>query len=220
MKGVRVLSILIILLAIPAVMNAQLIQGALMGGLNLTQVDGDEVYGFHKAGATIGASAIIPFSKKWSVSIETNYTQKGSYQEPQYNDSLTYEYKLQLDYVEVPVLVHFTDKERLTVGAGFSWGRLVDVKEYEHGYRVETTSLLEGPYDRDDFSILADLKFRLYHRFHFNVRYSYSLSHIRTREFTVGTNVFNREQFNNVISFRLIYNFNEILPDHLREGRD
>lgn len=189
--------------------DAQVIRGAVLGGMTLTQVDGDEVYGFHKVGGTLGAAAIVPFGEKWSVSLETSYVQKGSYQKPQFLDSLTYEYRVNLDYLEVPVMVHFTDKQTVTVGGGFSWARLVDVKEEEHGARVPSTTLFGGPYDRSDISILADIRFRVYQRWHFNTRYAYSLRSIRTREFTKGDDTIVRDQFNNVIAFRLIYIFNE-----------
>lgn len=190
-------------------MDAQVIRGAVLGGMTLTQVDGDEVYGFHKVGGTLGAAAIVPFSEKWSLSLETSFVQKGSYQKPQFLDSLTYEYRLSLDYLEVPVMVHFTDKQTVTAGAGFSWARLVDVKEEEHGARVASTTLFGGPYERSDISILADIRFRVYQRWHFNTRYAYSLRSIRTREFTKGDDTIVRDQFNNVIAFRLIYIFNE-----------
>ena len=129
---------------------AQIIKGEAILGMNLTQVDGDEVYGFHKFGANVGAGVLIPFTKngKWEVSLEALFTQKGSYQSPQYNDTLnsgevlTGEYKLRLNYAEVPVMVMFTDKELISAGAGFAWGRLVGVKEWEHGQLVESVSYL------------------------------------------------------------------------------
>ena len=117
--------------------KAQSILGSFSAGVNLTQVDGDEVYGFHKVGFNGGPSAIIPFGKHWSVSIETLFSQKGSYQKPQFNDSLTYEYRLNLNYVEVPVLIHFEDKKLICGGVGISWSRLVGVKEWEHGRRSD-----------------------------------------------------------------------------------
>jgi hypothetical protein len=193
-------------------LQGQIIRGALLGGFTLTQVDGDEVYGFHKLGLSGGAAAIIPFGEKWSISLETTYIQKGAYQSPQYNDSLSFEYKIKLDYAEVPVMIHYTDKDVVTAGLGFAWGRLVNVQEWEHGKRVSGTTLLGGPYKRDDYSFLADIRFRLRGRIHFNARYAYSLGKIRSREFTVGTQRFIREQYNNVIAFRLIYIFNEDLP--------
>ena len=207
---------LFLLLSPRHVLKAQAIRGAVIAGGNLTQVDGDEVYGFHKVGWNAGAAAIIPFGPKWSVSLENTFTQKGSYQSPQYNDSLSFEYKLRLNYVEVPVMLHFTDKETVTFGAGFSWGRLVGIEEYEHGTKVETTTLLGGPYDRNDWSILADVRFRLAGRFHFNARYAYSLASIRTRTYTVGNDVFNRDQFNNIVTFRVLYVFNEAIEKESR----
>lgn len=212
-KFLYILSCLAIMLSHSYLGHAQVIRGALLGGFTLTQVDGDEVYGFHKTGYTMGAAAIVPFGEKWSVSLETSFIQKGSYQKAQTRDSLSYEYRLAMDYLEVPVLVHFTDKETITVGGGFAWARLVGIKEYEHGNRVETTTLLGGPYDRSDISLIGDIRFRMYRRLHFNARYAYSLDKIRTREFKVGNETLIRDQFNNVISFRLVYVFNEFLPD-------
>lgn len=202
--------------------HAQQIRGAVIGGFNLSQVDGDEVYGFKKPGLNLGAAAIVPFTDRWSVSLETLFNQKGSREREQYrttdtNDVLyTGEYKLRLDYLEVPVLVHYNDRDRITAGVGFSWGRLVNVEEWEHGRKVETTTLNSGTYDPNDINILADIRFRLYKRFRMNFRYSYSLAKIRTREFepipgTPGKPEV-RDQYNNLLSFRIIYIFNEKPP--------
>lgn len=203
--------------------NAQIIKGEAIVGMNLTQVDGDEVYGFKKVGANVGAGVMVPFGKRgrWDVSFETLFTQKGSNQKQQYYDStlfvctgdsvlITGQYKLQLNYVEIPVMVMFTDKEFISFGAGLTWARLVGVKEYEHGQLVENTTLSSGTYDKNDFSILADFRIRLYKSLKFNVRYQYSLLKIRTRDFyDTQCNVETRDQYNNVITFRLIWVFNE-----------
>ena len=199
-------------------LNAQIIKGEAIVGMNLTQVDGDEVFGFKKLGANLGAGVMIPFGKRgrWDVSFETLYTQKGSKQRAQYSDSLnngtviTGEYKLNLNYVEIPVMVMYTDKEFISAGAGLSWARLVGVKEYEHGNLVETTTLNNDVYNKNDFSILADFRVRIYKSLKFNLRYQYSLFKIRTREFEdLAGNTWTRDQYNNVITFRLIWVFNE-----------
>jgi len=200
-------------------LNAQIIKGEAIVGMNLTQVDGDEVFGFKKLGANLGAGVMIPFGKRgrWDVSFETLYTQKGSKQRAQYSDSLnngtviTGEYKLNLNYVEIPVMVMYTDKEFISAGAGLSWARLVGVKEYEHGNLVETTTLNNDVYNKNDFSILADFRVRIYKSLKFNLRYQYSLFKIRTREFEdLAGNTWTRDQYNNVITFRLIWVFNEV----------
>jgi len=210
--------IILIILFSGLQLKAQIIKGEAIVGLNLTQVDGDEVFGFHKFGANVGAGVMIPFGKKgkWDVSIEALFTQKGSSQKPRYNDSLsngeviTGEYKLRLNYVEVPVLVMFTDKELISFGAGFSWGRLVGAKEWEHGQRIYSTTWNSGTYKPNDFSILGDIRIRLWQALKLNLRYQYSLVKIRTREFEdLSGNTWTRNQYNNVITLRLIYVFNE-----------
>ena len=216
----RIFSTLLIALVclVTGELSAQIIKGEAIVGMNLSQVDGDEVYGFKKIGANIGAGVLIPFDRKgrWDVSLEVLFAQKGSNQGPQYDDvdslgnKLTGEYKLNLNYAEVPVLVMYTDKDFISAGAGFSWGRLVGVKEWEHGQQVESTTSNSGTYARNDFSILADVRIRVWQGLKFNLRYEYSLLKIRTRQFEdLAGETWTRDQFNNVISFRLIYVFNE-----------
>lgn len=204
------LLILLIAIFFSGYSYSQKIQGALILGGNICQVDGDEVYGFHKFGFNTGVSAIIPFGKnnQWDFTIETIYNQKGAYQKAKYEAPETGEYKLKLTYAEVPVLIHYTDKEIISVGGGFSWGKLVSAKEWEHGIKTETD--VNGPYKSDDFNILADIRFRLYKKFHFNLRYAYSLGKIRERTYTPdNVSPWTRKQYNNLVSFRLIYIFNE-----------
>jgi len=192
---------------------AQAFQGAVAVGSNLTQVDGDEVFGFKKFGLNASAMAIMPFKDKWSISLEASFSQKGSYQKypPEYlaNQILPY-YNLRLNYAEIPVILHFTDKGFLTFGLGFSYGRLVGVKEIEWGKQTALT-LFSGDYSRDDYNIIFDVMAPIYKRLYFDFRYAYSITKIRTRKFTnaAGDEYF-RDQFNNIITVRLIYIFNEV----------
>jgi len=203
-------------------LQAQRILGAISAGINLTQVDGDEVYGFKKIGFNGGPSVIMPFGKngKWSVTMELLFSMNGAYQKggtsvpdtgevdtnvPAYYDG----YKLNLNYVQVPLMVHFTDKKVIAAGAGFAYGQLVSVKEWEDGIQTQTS--LKGPYTLADFQVLADLRIRLWTKLWANVRYGYSLLPIRTREFTniTGKQEWIRKQYNNVITLRLTWVFND-----------
>lgn len=219
-KKLFFISILILLIVSTNEMVGQIIKGEAILGTNLTQVDGDEAYGFHKFGANLGAGVLIPFDKKgrWDISIEALFSQKGAYQKAFYEDSCdgerrTGEYSLKLNYAEVPVLVMYTDKDFISAGAGFAWGRLVSVKEYEHGVQVEETQADGKTYSQNDFSILADVRIRIYGPLKFNLRYQYSLVSIRERTFQYcdpnSGPPWTRKQYNNVISFRLIWVFNE-----------
>lgn len=198
------------------VSEAQVIKGMLIGGVNFSQVDGDEVYGFHRQGVNAGVGAIVPFTPKWSLTLETLFAQKGAYQGPQYNvvrdgEILTGEYDLRMNYVEVPVLIHYTDKEVISAGAGLSYGRLVGITEKEHGRLVTGTTVNSGTYATDNLEIIGDLKLPLYQNFKVNLRYSYSLVSLRTRDFynLNGVYVKTRQQFHNLFSIRLLWIFNE-----------
>lgn len=216
----RKILLLIILLAFLASSGAyaQRIMGALIAGVNATQVDGDEVFGYHKFGLNAGAAAIIPFNNNWAVTLETIYSQKGAHQRRVYLDSLDGSYDLKLNYLDVPVLVQYTDKDIVTFGAGMSWGRLVGITEQRNGYPLTGTTLESGIYRNSDLNILLDFKFRIIDRLRFNVRYAYSVRPIATREVvdskTGKPNI--RDQYNGMFTFRLYYVFNESLSRETR----
>ncbi len=225
MKNKRIGILFFVLVLISSYGYGQRIKGALIAGMNISQVDGDEIYGFNKVGLNAGAAAILPLGKNFSFTVETLFSQKGSYQKKQYEQDITDtagnviahlngQYKLKLNYLEVPFLIQYTDRDIITAGVGFSYGRLVGVKEYEHDTLNQFTTLNTGPYDRNDYSVLVDLYFRVHKkipRFKLNIRYSYSMRKIRTRDFykTTGEYDTTRDQFNNVFALRLIYIFNE-----------
>jgi len=198
---------------------AQRIMGAAIVGVNATKVNGDEVDGYHKFGLNAGLGAIIPFGNNWSVSLENIYNQKGAHQRKRVNDSLDGSYDLKLNYLEVPVLLQYTDKDIVTFGAGMSWGRLVGISEQRNGYEMPGTTLESGIYRGSDLNILLDVKFRLIDRLRFNVRYAYSLRPIATREIidskTGKPNI--RDQYNGMFTFRLYYVFNEKLSRQSRK---
>ena len=211
MKLSRII-LLFILITVGLKVNAQKIQGAFALGTNLSQIDGDEVYGFKKLGLNSSAIAIIPFKEKWAVSLEASFSQKGALQIYPYEydpDKETPYYKNTLTYAEVPILIHFTDKEFMTIGAGASWGRLVEINEVEWGVKTDA-GIFSGHYKRYDINAIIDIRFPIKERLKFNFRYAYSIGKIRTRTYIndIG-DTWSRNQYNNVLSFRLYYIFNE-----------
>lgn len=194
---------------------SQIFKGEIIGGTNLSQVDGDEAYGYKKYGLLGGVGVIMPVYKNWSLSIETLYSQKGSKLRPQFNDSLDGSYKLKLNYAEVPFMIQYTDRDVASAGIGVSWNRLVKVDEFRNGYQVDSVSILTKVFDRDDWMAFADVRVRVFKGLILNARYSYSIDKIATRTVIDSEsgkpNV--RNWYNNVWSFRLIYMINEKRPE-------
>jgi len=147
----------------PFFASAQRFIGGLTAGINLTQVDGDQVFGYHKVGFNGGPFVKLMIDKKqrFSVTIELLYSQKGAakkYPGPNrieynhaLNDTTLYDtrytgfdkkffYKLRTDYLEIPLLFHYDDpRSKISVGVGIAWSRLVYIKETLHDYTVNDT---------------------------------------------------------------------------------
>ena len=191
--------------------SAQIIKGTVIAGGNLSQVEGDEIKGWSQLGFTGGLGAIVPFAGgNWGINLETLFSQKGSFQKKQFeSDSLTNEYRLRLNYFEIPLYVTYTDKEVVSFGLGGYWARLVSAKEQEHSGSQEPY-IDTVPFNNYDVGFLIDAKVRIWKHLHVNVRYSQSLTYIRERVFyPQGSAPFTRKQYNQVISLRFVYIFNE-----------
>lgn len=203
--------------------EAQMFKGQAVAGINLAQVDGDEVYGYKKFLPNLGLGVMMPLGGNWDVSLETTFTQKGAKGVPSRLIREYDNYDLRLDYVEVPLLIHYTDKGFITAGLGFAWGRLVGLKEQEAFYNVEEEDwdwtqteigINDNVFKKDDFSVLIDLRLPIYQRLKFNFRYQYSMAHFREREYTnFAGNTRTRHYYNNILTFRLVYMFNEDLSN-------
>jgi hypothetical protein len=228
----RFILLLLLLLALCPKLTAQRFKGAVIAGMNVSQVDGDEVYGYHRIGGQFGLAAILPL-KKWDITLETVFNQKGAFQKAQYEhwaydstltsvDSALYTgaYDLRLNYVEIPLMVHYTDKERYTVGLGFSYGRLVNFSEIEHGGNVPPYSDTVK-FSKNDFNVLVDLQIRIWKQLKFNVRYAYSIVPIRERTYYDVIyqlkDPWTRKQYNNMFTFRLVYVINEKFEKKVEE---
>lgn len=213
--------------------HAQRFKGEIIAGMNASQIEGDEVFGFKKFGGNMGMGVMLPFQfnkkssdKTWAVSMEMLFSQKGSHQRQRqgilfpadsvvsdrYYDS-TVKYDLRLNYVSMPIMLHYLDmKTGWTFGVGVAYNRLFGIREIENG--METyTSLSSETYSLHEISVMADIRFRIYRQLKFNFRYEYSLLPIRTRTFYMKEGIpvdpYKRKQYNNMLTFRLIYVFNE-----------
>ena len=200
---------------------SQLFKGEIIGGINRSQVDGDFQYRFKKTGLEGGVGVVAPIYKNWSLSLETLYSQKGSKQKRMYDDSLDGSYKLKLNYVSVPFMIQYTDRDVVSAGVGVSYNRLVFAEEYKDGYKVDSVSILSNVFDRDDWQAFGDVRVRLYNNLILNARYSYSIDKFATRMMINPENgrPEERDFYNNLWTFRLIYMINEKRPEKIERKK-
>lgn len=114
--------------------KAQLFKGEVFAGASLSQVDGDECYGYERFKGQIGAGVLLSLTDKdWmDLALEIIYNPKGALRADTLDgDSGSFYglYDLKLNYVEIPLMLYLTDKHRYTIGLGLSYGRLVGLSE-------------------------------------------------------------------------------------------
>lgn len=134
-----ILSLLLFLAFLP--LHAQIIKGEAFAGMSLSQVDGDECYGYERFKGQVGVGALVPVTDWMDIGIEIMYNPKGALR----NDTLDQDsghfdglYDLRLNYAEVPLMIYLTDKQRYTIGIGASYGRLVGFSEKINGKETGT----------------------------------------------------------------------------------
>lgn len=182
-------------------------------GANFTQVDGDNYAGYHKAGINVGGIVFTKFAERFAASLEILYTQKGSKGHvPIRSNSSTYEiqkYGINLNYAEVPIMLHIMDKRKSMFGMGLSYSQLVSSKETittnSQAFN-DTVDLSRYPFKKYDLNFIIGANLRIYKGFYFNLRFQYSLLPIRKdiyKEFGRA------EQYNNLYTLRFIYIFGQ-----------
>jgi hypothetical protein len=145
------------------------IRAAIIGGMNVSQVDGDGIAGFRKFGANGGAAAFVDLTKGFSASFEILYSMRGAKSSP--NQTATGQLlNWNLDYIEVPFMVNYNDRDKAIFGVGVSWNTLV---------RNEAKGLLPDQRldaKRASLDIVGGVTFLIKKRYGINFRYSYSLT--------------------------------------------
>jgi hypothetical protein len=187
--------------------------GGIVAGGNFTQVDGDNFAGYHKAGWNAGVIVYASLMEHLAASMELLYAQKGARasqgQLPKLaNDQSTVmtDYRIKLNYLEVPILLNYFDKRKSNVGAGFSYAQLVSSREtYRDGFgnRYENDAKLY-PFRKFDVNFIVNANAHIWKGFFFNLRFQYSLVSVRNAYNYVPGRA---QQFNNIWCTRIMYTF-------------
>lgn len=185
--------------------------GGLILGINFTQIDGDTYFGYHKVGLQAGGVVYVHFTKVFGASMELVYSQKGSRGESVQQSSGigTYvtKYFMNVNYAEVPVTLHAIYR-KFDIEAGLSYARLINSKEWVLADRTVNIDPDQNRFNTTDVDWVAGLGRQVYKQLYANVRFQYSFTSIRPPErIPVGFGYGNYGQFNNMLTFRLMYMF-------------
>jgi hypothetical protein len=101
---------------------AQRFGGGILAGFNACQVDGDTYAGYTKLGFALGAFTSSRFSDKFSGELQIKYMQKGAVKK--ITDADPSYYASKLNYIEIPVLLHYHQSPKISWHAGPGFGYL------------------------------------------------------------------------------------------------
>jgi len=180
--------------------------GGFIIGLSSSQVGGDNLAGFHKAGLLIGIFANKNISEYLNFQMEMTYTQKGS-NNPKMNDSSHPNYLMQdisLSYIEVPLVLKYSQSNKINIETGLLTGLLVD--GYYNDIRGKMSNVT-NPFVNYDIGILIGINYKYYKNISLNTRLSNSIFPIGKEDDLTCYNCYTKGKYNSVLSFSLNYNF-------------
>lgn len=197
----KIINKILIVLLLPMATNAQSFKASIIGGINASQVSGDELGGFNKAGVMFGGSAILPVTPKSDVAMELLFIQKGSKTPTSKDNSNTDYYKMSLNYLEVQINYTYHASKKIGLHVGPTFGVLVGEKEEDIA-----GELTERPeFQKTEIGIAGGLSFHFSEKVGLYMRLSNSLLPIR--KMGADTRYFKSGQYNSGLAFFLTYTF-------------
>lgn len=158
-------------------------QAGLIAGGNFSQVDGDRDAGVHKVGLNTGFSSYTMLAPDCYLNLEILYSQKGSSYAREWQStagSYFMLYQMKLNYIEIPLLVHYEVVPRWLIGTGVSYNRLLQSKErYRSLYGWYDFDPERYPYKKNEWEYVISVGFRFSNRVMADLRYQYSISPVR-----------------------------------------
>lgn len=202
---------LLLLTALPARSQDEgtnLFRGIISAGPVLAQIDGDGPAGYDYLGYRVGFGTFFFVKKRWlSTGLEFHYASRGSRTAfYEFASGEAGSFRFSADYVEVPLLLNFHDKDRLMVRAGvmpaFPVRSNLDFETVQ-GAKVEgPPACLTNDLARFDLSLVAGVYFIMKKRIGVGVNYSRSLT--SARPYCLG-DTRTTGQYHKVINAGVIY---------------
>ena len=187
--------------------QAQDFGGGVILGLSTSQVGGDDLAGFHKAGLLLGVFANKSITELLSFQMEMTYIQKGS-NNPNMNNVEHPNYSKQdisLSYIEVPLLLQYHQSDKLKIEGGVLTAYLVD------GHYNDLSGKMPNPINpfiSYDIGLLLGIDYKYSENISLNTRIGNSILPIGSEDYE--NQVYNsskKGKYNSVLSFALHYNF-------------
>jgi len=182
--------------------------GGMLVGISSSQVGGDNLAGFNKAGLLVGAFANTSISELLSFQMEMTFIQKGS-NNPKMNDVEHPNYRkedITSSYIEVPLILQYHQSNKLKIEGGVQLAYLIN--GYYNDLNGEIPIYTVNPFIQYDFGVLLGINYKYSKNISFNSRVSNSILPLGTEDYD-SINAYNssrKGKYNSVLSFTIYYN--------------
>tara|TARA_B100000902_G_scaffold163425_2_gene158600 strand:- start:15618 stop:16217 length:600 start_codon:yes stop_codon:yes gene_type:complete len=192
-------TILIILIFFNFFSFSQNFNGGVICGVSGTQVSGDYLGGFNKAGLFLGIFTEIPSTNYTNIKMEMNFVQKGSNNPEMGKNNIP---DISTSYVEIPISFNYYQNESINIESGLQTAILLRSFESDLMGKIESDDILK--FNKWDIGLFLGVNYIIYSNLILNSRISNSI--IPIREHASGlTKWWNKGQYNSVLSFTLHY---------------
>jgi len=181
--------------------QAQRFKAAVVAGLNMAQLDGDELAGYHQPGINAGLRTSAVLSDKWQLGVELLFSQQGADRVPDDPFRTNYD-KIRFNMVEVPAMIQFSEW-KFQLAAGLSYSRLINYRIQDLGGNQIAPNF---NIDRNNVGVLLGGTYLPSEKWGLDVRWTRALFPHQVYSSLTGAEV--DQLLSYFVSFRLLYFLN------------
>ncbi len=200
---------IIVLIFCVATLNskAQSFSGGALVGFNATQVSGDNLGGYNKAGISGGFFVSKKLNEKSELEMRMTYSAKGSRDVPNFEKGKYTAYYLKLNYVEVPILYRYKYKV-VWLMAGLSGGYLINSSIANESGAFPENSIENRPFKKYEICSQFAVAYPFTENWEVELKSADTFPLLPVRRHASGANFrLNFGQLNSVLAFSLKYRF-------------
>lgn len=171
-------------------------------GINASQVQNDGLGGFDKLSPMAGLGVSKTISQNFALAFELNYIGKGSKKNLSSTNADPNYYRINLSYIQVPVLLVTEFEKKFNFSCGPAFSALISAKEKDY----YGTSVLTEEYEPIEFAIIAGATYQISPNLICELRFDQSLLSIRKAPETQSPN-YTWKQYNTSLGVYLAYFF-------------
>lgn len=128
---------------------AQNFDAYLIGGVSFSQIDGDRLSGYNKAGLVAGGATSFELSEGWSLQQEIVYYMRGSRATDEQLSLDNFSFR-RLNYLDLTILSNHALNDEWSIIGGLGYGVFVNVKsdvpEFKELYRADLFGTIGAQY--------------------------------------------------------------------------